>query len=135
MTFILCLIVLGSLTTLNSCQKDDNSNYQEKGNYGNANATTVKSPIVWTNINSTSYSVTFNTSIITQDIIDNGTIIVSMSNNNTVWMQLPFNTGSYSLFYWYQPGSLYARVVQITGGSFEPTLLYQYIKVTVIKGV
>ena len=36
-TLIFCLIVLGSLTTLNSCKKDDDSAYQLKGRYGNAN--------------------------------------------------------------------------------------------------
>ena len=107
MTFILCLIVLGSLTTMNSCKKetDDDSAYQEKGNYGNSNiTTTVLSATIWTNV-AGEWVSQLSVPAITAAVQSGGDVQVFLSiDNGTDWIALPFykvTSGSDNYQMWY----------------------------------
>jgi len=89
MKIILGLILLGSLTTWNGCKKDD-TEYQPKGSYGNANVTsqtfTVSS---WSNTSSMFYSH-FTVANLTAGVQSGGAVMAYLSiNDGTDWDALP----------------------------------------------
>jgi len=94
-TLFIYLIIIGSLATMNSCKKDDDSayqlkgNYQTAGNYGNANITSDQFTVTWT-ISAPAYYCDISDANITQEIVDNGSVVVYMSNGSGGWVALPY---------------------------------------------
>jgi hypothetical protein len=90
MHFFSGLLILVSLSTLISCNNDDDSSYQPKGNYGNAmmHSQTFNN-VGWTQYG-TSYSCIINDADITQAMVDKGQVNVYMENGTGVWETLPY---------------------------------------------
>jgi len=99
-SIILGLILLGSLTIWNSCKKDDNTEYQPKGAYGNANVTSQTYTVSSWSATSSMFYVHFNTANLTADVQNNGAVMAYLSiNDGTNWNALPCNFYSSSNHY------------------------------------
>jgi hypothetical protein len=93
-----CLLMIGSLATLNSCKKDDDSGFQPKGNYGNAN---VQGTIFYNQgfayvSEDGYYEINLNVPALTQKVLDGGAVEVYMqaATDNGGWITLPATVGS-----------------------------------------
>jgi hypothetical protein len=84
------LLLLVSMTILNSCKNDDDSAFQPKGNYGNAkmNSKTFKN-VGWTQ-DASIYACIINDADITKTIVDNGQVNVYMEGAPGFWETLPY---------------------------------------------
>jgi len=92
LAFFLGMTLIVSMTTMSSCKKeDDDSKYQEKGNYGNANiTTTIFSVNPWQN-DGFKYYTNHTDPSITSSVQSNGTVDIFLSiDNGTTWQALPF---------------------------------------------
>lgn len=90
MSIIWGLILLGSLTTWNSCKKDDNNEYQPKGNYGNANVTSQTFTVATWSATSSMFYTHLNVSNLTADVQNKGAVMAYFSiNDGTNWNALP----------------------------------------------
>lgn len=88
-SIILGLILLGSLTTLYSCKKDD-TEYQPKGAYGNANVTSHTFTVNSWNATSSMFYSHFTISNLTVGVQNGGAVMVYLSiNDGTNWNALP----------------------------------------------
>ncbi len=93
MTLVLSLLVVVS------CKKDDDSAYQQKGNY--PTIYTKKFTVIWTQ-SAPGYYCLLADANITQDIVDNGEVAVYLSNDNGGWIALPITmpiTSTYATTY------------------------------------
>jgi len=78
------LIIIACLTTITSCKKDDDSNY------GNANVhSKIFKNVEW-KYSSGLYSCIISDADITQDIVDNGSVIVYVLTLSDIWLELPY---------------------------------------------
>ena len=87
---LIALLLLGA----GACKKDK---YQEVGDYPEMSTSTA-SISVW-NYSSPSYYGDISVSAITQDVLDNGAVLVYVSGGNNNWNQLPltfYTSASYS---------------------------------------
>ena len=98
---VITLFFIGGLLTINSCKKDDDSAYQLKGNYGNANIYSSQYTVTWT-INAPAYYCDISDYNITQAVLDYGSVQVYMSTGTDGWIALPYTipiSSSYSTTY------------------------------------
>jgi len=75
----------------------------------------------------------FNTTIITQDIVDKGVVNITLSDDGHAAIAIPASILDYEYFYSYDVGSITLTIVK-TSGNFDTAYLRKYIKVTVIAG-
>lgn len=93
MTLVLSLIVVVS------CKKDDDSAYQQKGNYPTLYS--KQYTVTWT-LNAPGYFCTIDDANITQAVVDNGYVEVYLSNDSGGWIALPITmpvTSTYATTY------------------------------------
>lgn len=96
-TIFCCLIVLGSSLIMNSCKKDDDSAYQLKGNYGNANVINQNYTVYnweWTNVGTSGqagdgYEVTEYCGLMTQSVVSSYLVMAYFSPDNSIWQPMP----------------------------------------------
>jgi len=128
-TLFVYLLIIGSLATLNSCKKDDDSGYQPKGNYGNTNLTTVQltnAQWAWDASNLWSYSTWNNISSLTSDIVNNGSVMVYEDEGSGSWAALPFsfNLGggvSAHEFYTFSSGTVIVYIAASDDSNLNPS--------------
>ncbi len=113
----LCLAIGSSLLLLNGCKKDDDSTYQPKGTYGNANLTS-SSTVTLNNWSSDfndginyEYSSVINWASITQAVKDNGIVMAYVDDGAGGWLALPYTDAgdsyySYSFNFSFKVGSI-----------------------------
>jgi hypothetical protein len=93
MSLVLSLIVVAS------CKKDDDSAYQQKGNYPTIYS--KQFTVTWT-LNAPGYFCTISDANITQAVVDNGYVEVYLSNGSGGWIALPITmpvTSTYATTY------------------------------------
>ena len=143
--FLSLLIVVIIATTFNACTKGDTGpqgSAGANGYNGNANVNTQTFTISSWSFNSPSYSASVTDYDITQDIVDNGAVMVYVSNGSGGWQPLPltgYPTSTYSSTYttvhalytaaFYKtdsdltqpasPGALSFKVVAIAGLAYK----------------
>jgi len=113
-------LMLTLLVGFNSCKKDDDSAYQLKGNYGNADVLSKTfTGLQWVYAGSSEYDLTINDSRITQDVVDNGTVYCYMTTDNGAsWVAIPMSISGVDIVYSYSLG----RVdIGALGGSSAPS--------------
>lgn len=98
-TILMCLMAL----SLFGCKKDDDSAYQPKGNYGNANINSMTFTVNSWNSSSWCYFYDIPVSTLTQMVQDQGAVSVYISiDNGSDWVALPYtsvNTIDYFMEY------------------------------------
>ena len=129
-TLFVYLLLIGSMTTINSCKKDDDSGYQPKGNYGNSNIKTFifqNQGFAYVSEND-DYEINLSIPDIDQNTLDNSAIMTYMqpTSNTSGWADLPLNYGSTSIIPSYFLGN-----VQIISTNASSGLLN--IKVVIIS--
>ena len=129
----LFFIIIGFVTIFAACEGPEGPQ-GPSGKDGNANVKTDTASITWAKIDDNIYKFVFNTTFITQDILSKGSIIVSVSNDKSSWIQLPTYAGGYAIYYWFNIGSITITINNTAGGSFDNSFLYKYIKVLIIAG-
>ena len=95
------LFILSNLITLNGCKKDDDSAFQLKGNYGNANVYSGQFTVTWT-LSAPAYYCDIIDNNITQAVLDYGSVQVYMNSGSNGWIALPYTipmSSSYSTTY------------------------------------
>lgn len=137
--FALCLF---SAILFSNCAKTGPQGEKgEVGTAGNANVkSSISSNLLWTyNTLNSRYEAVINTTVITQDIVNNGAVLVAAELANGTWSQMPFSTmanGTTALFFDYDYFVNGVRVsIQNTNkdNSLSPVNTLR-LKVTVIAG-
>lgn len=116
------LSVFSALLLLAACAKDDDSNFQPKGNYGNSNisaTTTTVTSTQWTFTNN-AYEHTITDSAITQSVVDKGAVMVYVSTNGNDYISLPFSYQGLEFGFLHRVGAVIISVTVNSGGLAPP---------------
>ncbi len=90
-TKLFLLMIAISAITFNGCKKDDDSAYQPKGTYGNANvkSVTFSGSLSWDATNYWRTGTWTNISILTSSVVNTGSVMLYQSVGSGSWVALP----------------------------------------------
>jgi len=116
--FLLPILTVAVLS-FNSCKKDDDSNLQPKGNYGNANVSSASYTGNWIFQGGSEWDVTLNVPAITSSVLSSASINTYLSGDGgQSWIALPVYISPVSIAVVYQVNTV---GVAAQGGSSAPS--------------
>ncbi|MEQ9304631.1 MAG: hypothetical protein RJQ14_12040 [Marinoscillum sp.] len=103
------------------------------GEDGNANVQISIHDVLWSTPDTVLWVSEVLDQNITEDILENGTVQVFLSNDKRNWLPIPFTIDNYQYLYWYNRGKVTLRAKN-AGTEMPVERLYKYSKIIVIEG-